>query len=124
MFLKTRGMLASIVTLLALATAVSPALALEKSWTLYHSANGGQDFARRASIALSVDKETEMVELTINNDNSTLNKETYLAAKTAGSIYQLKLVADGGEASDDFILASVPGCQLLRANFRYVFTSN
>jgi hypothetical protein len=45
-----------------------------------------------------------------------LNEETFQAVKTAGSLYQIKLVE--GDGSDNFVLSSVPGCQLLRANFR------
>jgi hypothetical protein len=92
----------------------------EKTWTLYHSVNGGQDFARRASIVLSVDPETDgAVDISIVNDNSTLNENTFLASKAAGAMYQLKLV-DDANTHGDFVLTSVPGCQLLRANFRYV----
>ncbi|CAB9525074.1 expressed unknown protein [Seminavis robusta] len=94
------------------------AATLEKSWTLYHSSNGGQDFAHRASIVLSLDPEAEgSVDISISNDNSTLNEQTFLDNKAAGSLYQLKLVEEGSDGSD-FILSSVPGCQLLRANFR------
>ena len=101
----------------------SSAATLEKTWTLFHSLNGGHDFARRASIVLSIDPETDgSVDISISNDNSTLNEETFLASKAPGAIYQLKLV-DDASTSGDFVLASVPGCQLLRANFRYVHAS-
>lgn len=104
--------------LLGLVVSTTHAATLEKSWTLYHSVNGGQDFSKRASVVLSVDPETDgSVDLSITNDNSTLNQETFNAVRAEGSMYQLKLVEGDGE-SDDFILSSVPGCQLLRANFR------
>lgn len=96
--------------------------ALEKTWALYHSLNGGQDFSRRATVSLAlVEKEEgqEEVELTVINDNSTLNDETFASARKPGAMYQLKLVeGDGGHSSEDFLLTSVPACQLLRANFR------
>ena len=42
---------------------------MEKTWTLFHSVNGGQDFARRASIVLSVDPETDgAVDISIINE--------------------------------------------------------
>ena len=95
------------------------AVALDKTWTLYHSLNGGQDFSPRASVLLSVDPESDSVAISITNDNSTLNKETYLGAKAPGAIYQLKLVEEG-DSKGSFVLSSVPGCQLLQSNFRYV----
>ena len=114
----------ALVTLVMMLTAMlmPVAQALDKTWTLYHSWNGGQDFARRASVLLSIDPDTDGVALSITNDNSTVNKESYLAAKETGAMYQLKLVEDSGAADngDSFVLSSVPGCQLLRANFRYV----
>jgi len=60
------------------------------------------------------------VEMTITNDNSTLTKDAYKAAKAPGAMYQLKLEEDGG-SPDTFVLTTVPGCQLLRANFRCVY---
>jgi hypothetical protein len=104
---------------LLLLLAAQSAQALEKTWNLYHSLNGGRDFSRRGSITLSVGSEegSEEVELTVQNDNSTLNDETFLAAKQPGTMYQLKLV-EGDDLSSNFLLTSVPACQLLRANFR------
>ena len=92
------------------------AATVEKTWTLYHSLNGGQDFSKRATVVLSVDPETDgSVDLSITNDNSTLNEETFHAVKAPGSMYQLKLIEGDGP---EFILSSVPGCQMVRAHFR------
>lgn len=115
---RSSSALVTVMTMLLMAPA---ALALDKTWTLFHSLNGGQDFSRRASVLLSVDPETDGVEMTITNDNSTLNKESYLAAKATGSLYQLKLEEGDNKKvsnSEGFILSSVPGCQLLRSSFR------
>lgn len=112
---------ACLLLLLSLVSFVS-AKTLEKTWTLYHSLNGGQDFSKRSTIVLSVDPETDgTVDLSITNDNSTLNEETFQAVRAAGSLYQLKLVdgsSRGNDISNNFVLSSVPGCQLVRANFR------
>jgi hypothetical protein len=103
--------------LLLLSTlATQSSLALEKTWTLYHSLNGGQDFSRRASVVLSVSEDDNGADFSIVNDNSTLNDATFLAAKSAGAMYQLKLAE--GDDSSNFLLTTVPACQLLRANFR------
>ena len=117
----TRMMVAQFFLLLM---AIAPfALALDKTWTLQHSLNRGQDFSHRASVLLSVDPESDNVAISITNDNSTLTKEAYLAAKAPGAMYQLKLFEEGGGSKDknSFVLSSVPGCQLLQSNFRYAF---
>lgn len=109
----------SVVSLLLL-LALQSTVALEKTWSLYHSLNGGQAFSRRATVKLSVGNEeggSNEVELVVNNDNSTLNDETFMAAKQPGAMYQLKLV-EGDDLSSNFLLTSVPACHLLRASFR------
>ena len=108
-------MMSTIVTMMMMMAPV--ALALDKTWTLHHSLNG--DFSPRASVLLSADPESDSVAISITNDNSTVSKETYLAAKASGAMYQLKLVEEGG-SKESFVLSSVPGCQLLQSNFRYV----
>lgn len=114
-----RTKMQSLILFAAFLATTTHAATLEKTWTLYHSVNGGQDFSKRASVVLSVDPETDgSVDLSITNDNSTLNQETFQRVRAEGSLYQLKLVPEGGGDGEDFVLASVPGCQLLRANFR------
>lgn len=107
----------AVVLVLLFLGAIQKSRALEKTWSLYHSLNGGQDFSVRATVVLSVETESKGVEISVKNDNSTLNDETFLAAKQPGAMYQLKLV-EGDDLSSNFLLTSVPACQILRANFR------
>ncbi len=109
--------------LIAAVNADSPLL---KSWTLYHSVDGGNDFVRRGQIRLGVaavdgdvTSSTEGTpELTIEHDeNENLTTESIHHLIGSG-LYQLKLVEDGNEAN--VVMTSVPACHLRRANFRYV----
>ena len=96
-----------------------------KTWSLYHSLDGGKDFVRRGQIrmgAVAVDSDnlsTEgALELTIEQDDDENLTMESIQQLIGIRLYQLKLVEDGNEAS--VVLTSVPACHLRRANFRCV----
>lgn len=96
-----------------------------KTWTMYHSLDGGNDFVRRGQIRLGVtEADGDMsntdssLELTIEQeDDENLTTES-IQPYIGSGLYQLKLVEEGNEAN--VVLTSVPACHLRRANFRYV----
>ena len=83
------------------------------SWTIYHSWNGDQDFSRRGVLEWSEEDET----LTVKNDEGVLTRDNVKAMMDYGW-YHVK-IDNGG--SDDFVLATVPACNLRRANFKDEF---
>jgi len=88
-----------------------------KSWTLYHSFNGGVDFAPRGTVKLSIVDDSE-VNLEVENTADCLT-EAAIESLLQQKWYQLKLVEDNNDEAPP-ILTSVPSCQVRRANFRYV----
>lgn len=82
------------------------------SWTIYHSWNAGQDFARRGELQWSEEEET----LVVTNDESAVTKENIQAMLDYGW-YHVKIE----NSNDDFVLSTVPACNLRRANFKDEF---
>jgi hypothetical protein len=97
---------------LLLVAAIASASAAGPSWTIYHSFNGGEDFSRRGVLAWSEDEESFLV----TNDEQALTKQS-LEAMLEFGWYQVKI-----ENSDsDYVLATVPACNVRRANFKDEF---
>jgi len=106
---------------------------VKKSWTLLHSLGGGGDgevFRKRGSVTLSLldeEKATndnlDKVKLEVTNDDDAF-KSFASPDVLARGLYKLKLVPDNKKDSDAAaaqafsVMTSVPGCQLLRSNFR------
>lgn len=132
--------------LLGNATQASSATSNTKSWKLLHSSNG-QDFVPRGKVTLSIiapddvtkekwDGENEdapsssasslspKVELEIVNQEDAFTVEMVNSmVSNDGALYQVKLIEEGqdhSKQSTSAILATVPACQVRRANFRYV----
>jgi hypothetical protein len=83
------------------------------SWTVYHSWNGGQDYSRRGVLEWSQDDEA----LVVTNDKGALDKESLQAMLDYGW-YSIKIDTLDG----DYVLATVPACNLRRANFKDEFS--
>jgi hypothetical protein len=88
-----------------------------KSWTLYHSLNG-QDFSPRGVVEWSIADGQELDYKVVNDADITISTESVQAMLEYGW-YQVKLQAS--ENQDDFVLATVPACNLLRGNLRDEF---
>lgn len=96
------------------------------SWTLYHavvSSSQAAVFEKRASITLSIPEGSSAAAIDIHNLEATTssNVMNQLIDVETPKLYQLKLVADKDSSSARPLLTTVPTCQVLRANFRYVF---
>jgi hypothetical protein len=98
-----------------LAASLSVVVAETKSWTLYHSLNG-QDFSPRGAVEWSIDGQD--LDYKVINDADTISPESVEVMLEYGW-YQVKLQASDNQ--DDFVLATVPACNLLRGNFRDEF---
>jgi hypothetical protein len=81
-----------------------------QTWNLYHSIPSLQVREQRGTITLNEDGS-----LQVSNHND--KNSPVVSALGHGMLYQLQL-----ESAEDRVLAttSVPACQVLRANFRYV----
>ena len=80
------------------------------SWTVYHSWNGGKDYSRRGTLQWNGE------ELEVEND-ADLTKADMEAMLQSGW-YHVKIDTVGGE----YVLATVPACNVRRANFRDEFS--
>jgi hypothetical protein len=89
---------------------------LTKSWTLSHSFHGGPDATIRGKITLSI--ANGVVDLQLDTDEHCLSRNAVETLWESGW-YQLQLREDG-DSQAPVIRTSVPACQLVRANFRYV----
>ena len=98
--------LALLTSCIAIASAEGP------SWTIYHSFNGGQDFSRRGVLSWSEDEGS----LLVTNDDGALTKENFQSMLEFGW-YQVKIE----NPNSDYVLATVPACNLRRANFKDEF---
>jgi hypothetical protein len=98
-----------------LAASLSAVVAETKSWTLYHSLNG-QEFSPRGVVEWSIDGQ-ELDYKVVNNADA-ISTESVQAMLEYGW-YQVKLQASDNQ--DDFVLATVPACNLLRGNLRDEF---
>ena len=99
--------------LLLLAASISVASAAGPSWTIYHSWNGGEEFSRRGVLEWSEEEKS----FSVTNDEQALTKEQVQAMLDYGW-YQVKI--DNSE-NDDYVLATIPACNLRRANFKDEF---
>mmetsp|Transcript_16271 Transcript_16271/g.25312 ORF Transcript_16271/g.25312 Transcript_16271/m.25312 type:complete len:267 (-) Transcript_16271:1193-1993(-) len=89
----------------------SVAKGAKKTLSLYHAVNGG-DFVKRGIVTLEATKEKGIkaeVQNEIQLDSASID------AMVETGLYQLKVVDDKTGQS---VLASVPACQVRRANFR------
>jgi len=89
----------------------SVAKGAQKTLSLYHAVNGG-DFVKRGIVTLEATKEKGIkaeVKNEIELDSSSID------SMVETGLYQLKVVDDKTGQS---VLASVPACQVRRANFR------
>jgi len=89
---------------------------LTKSFSLYHSLDGGSDFQRRGSITLT--STPTGIETKVEEDESCLDITLINSMVSEGGLYRLKVVDQDGSTT----LTSVPGCNLRRANFREEIT--
>jgi hypothetical protein len=101
----------------SLSFVVATAETSTKSWTLYHSLNG-QDFSRRGVVEWSIDNHGQDLDYKVINDADTISTESVQAMLEYGW-YQVKLQASDNQ--HDFVLATVPACNLLRGNLRDEF---
>lgn len=91
----------------------SLANAAQKTLSLYHAVNDG-NFVKRGTVALDATTE-EGLKMVVENDISM--DAASIEAMVETGIYSLKIV---DEKNDHAVMASVPACQLRRANFRCV----
>lgn len=135
--MRNRGVFASVL-LLIIAPVVSAST--QRSWTLYHAILDGKsepDFTVRGQITVSLKDPNEQQATKKDRKLSILkgkdtdspfqveleHKEENISADflqqilKEGSFYQLKLVSNDSRTAP-FIIATVPACQLRRANFR------
>lgn len=105
----------------AILTVVSPlSVQADKTWSLLHSVDG-VNFMPRGQVILSVSPEknaeisfADAVEGDEEDDAGKLDAAAVESMVQYG-LYQLKLVEDG---TNNYVMASVPACQIKRANFR------
>ena len=100
--------------LLLLFCLLSTALAVDtRTWTLQHSFNAGKDWSTRGELELVFPADDyEEAQLAVHNDDSCWDSAMMNQLMETG-VYQLKLLSN-----EDFVLTTVPACQLRRANFR------
>lgn len=99
--------------LLLLAAVATPSvLAGGPTWTIYHSWDGGNQYTRRGVLEWKGEGEGFVVA----NDENSLTKEQVAAMLDFGW-YQVKIDTTDG----DYVLATVPACNLRRANFKDEF---
>eukprot|EP00980_Cylindrotheca_fusiformis_P021636 scaffold8505_cov130-Cylindrotheca_fusiformis.AAC.2 len=84
------------------------------SWTIFHSWDGGQEYTRRGELQWSEEEEA----LVVANDESALTKENVQAMMDYGW-YHVKI--ENPSDPNDFVLSTVPACNLRRAKFKDEF---
>lgn len=82
------------------------------SWTVYHSWDGGNTYSQRGLLEWKGDEEG----LVLTNDESAMTKAQVKEMLDFGW-YQVKI----DTSAEDYVLATVPACNLRRANFRDEF---
>lgn len=113
-YIMTMMVLRSSLFLLATFVLSAYVQASSPSWTIYHSWNGDQEYSRRGELQWSEEEET----LTVTNDESSLTKENVQAMIDYGW-YHVKI--ENPSDANDFVLSTVPACNLRRANFKDEF---
>lgn len=93
---------------------ISPIDASTTSWTIYHSWNSDQDFNRRGVLEFS---EREEQLLSIKNDENLFSPESIKSMLNYGW-YHLKIKSS---VDDEFVLATVPACSVIRAGLNNNF---
>lgn len=96
-------------------TLVAPVVLAEQGpeWTIYHSWDGGNQFTRRGTLEWKGQDDGFVV----NNDAESLTKEQVASMLDFGW-YHVKIDTTDG----DYVLATVPACNLRRANFKDEFS--
>jgi hypothetical protein len=94
------------------------------SWTVYHSWNPSQEFTRRGTISWNKDaveeesnikKDTSVLQI-INDETATTLSSKDIQEMLNYGWYHVKIVS-----GDDYILQTVPACNVRRANFKDQF---
>ncbi len=119
MWSNSLSLAATTLLCLCFAPTTSAAATRNSSWKVYHSFNGGQLFSLRGTIDWSITEndETSPVEVSMTNDNGDLSAAN-LQAMIESGWYQVKLVNSNSKSSKDYVLSTVPACQVIRSNFR------
>lgn len=102
-------------------TTVEEAIKPVKTFQVYHSLGQTRPFVPRGTIKFTVEKEGLVS--TIENDHSCLGGsalEEMDALVSEGGYYRIKIVDEEGNGSGGSVMASVPGCEVRRSNFRSV----
>lgn len=108
----TPSMLAFLIATTALAD--NTVQASSPSWTIYHSWNADQEFSRRGELTWSEDEGA----LTVANEEFAFSKEIVRAMLDYGW-YHVKI--ENPNDTNDFVLSTVPACNVRRANFKDEF---
>jgi hypothetical protein len=102
------------------AAAAETAAAAAFSWTIYHSWDGGNEYTRRGVLEYKKGNGEEEAGFVITNDEAALTKDQVAAMLDFGW-YHVKIDTNTGNG-DDFVLATIPACNLRRANFKDEFS--
>mmetsp|Transcript_7947 Transcript_7947/g.19204 ORF Transcript_7947/g.19204 Transcript_7947/m.19204 type:complete len:302 (+) Transcript_7947:2-907(+) len=115
--LYSSTMLAFLISISALALGNVVVQASSPSWTIYHSWNADQEFSRRGELTWSEEEGALQVTNDDGEESSALSNENIQAMLDYGW-YHVKIENPG---TNDFVLATVPACNLRRANFKDEF---
>jgi len=105
-------MLTFLIASLALGNVVQ---ASSPSWTVYHSWNADQEFSRRGELKWS--EEEGALQITNDEDGLLLTQENVQSMLEYGW-YHVKIQNPN---DDDYVLSTVPACNVRRANFKDEF---
>lgn len=117
----------------AIATATNDnatAITAQKTFKIYHSLGQTKPFLPRGTITFSTESNVDAdagtdsnvnINTVVENDESCLGENALQDMDelvSEGGFYRIKIVDE--ENNGKSVLASVPGCEVKRANFRYV----
>ena len=99
--------------LLLLSNLLSVVVAAEKTWSLLHSFDG-QTFTPRGQIKLALSESEATPEISLESEETVLDSASIESMVSYG-LYQVKIL---DESTGNYVMASVPACQVKRAYFR------
>ena len=111
----------AVLLLALLSSSTTAATSSSKTWTLHHAvfvdADPAPVFVPRGRIRFLNDDSDEL-KVTLENEEQALTTDLAESLSNDHAWYQLKLVSDDDDTNSEPVLATVPACQVRRANFR------
>lgn len=109
-------MMRAVITIACLLGVVSAGPGVSRTYKLYHSLGSGQ-FVERSVVTLSSpDASKEQLSASVEHSDDCISPKEVDAMVQDGKMYSIRVVDEQGGGS--VAMASVPGCDLRRANFR------